>query len=85
MQWEGTVKKLCTLLVIAVGPAAIAACFALLTPQRSSAYNEYNNEYRKWLWRAGDDEIITTLPLGRAKAMIATPNRKGMLSRCESS
>ena len=41
------------LLGIAFGPAVIAACFALLTPERGGAYNEYSNEYRKWPWRAG--------------------------------
>jgi len=56
------VKKLCMLLGIAIGPAVIAACFALLMPGRGGAFNTYVNEYLKWPWRAGSWHSITTLP-----------------------
>lgn len=55
-------RKLHILFALAFGPALIAACFAVLMPQGGSAYNTYENEYRKWPWRAGVYHTITTLP-----------------------
>jgi hypothetical protein len=47
---------------MAFGPAAFAACFALLAPGGGNAYNTYVDEYLRWPWRAGSSHEITTLP-----------------------
>jgi hypothetical protein len=55
-------RKLCLLLIVALGPALIAFFHTLLLQHNTAAYNTYVNEYRKWPWRAGVWHTVTTLP-----------------------
>jgi len=48
-------RRWCTLLGIAFGPWVIAVAYVLLVQGHTAAYNSWENEYRKWPWRAGVD------------------------------